>query len=633
MSAHPAIIFGISFFLCLCTSTISVFGQDQLDNVAIFTADREAREMVYDKYRNVIYASVGGGIGTVNKNSILTIDPETLEILDRLELSDAPNKLAISNDGSRVYFGLGGKSVSSFEPSTGKLGPVHALADGRTDFLGRFYRAQEIVVSPSDPKTIVVSSRNVGLANSGVLEVFNDTGKLNAENSDTSSDNFLDVFSKSLAFVGPNVVIGYREIDDSPTTVRFSFDGNLLTLEKSLSLAIYGPDATIQETDGLIYSSSGDVLDPTTLSPIGTFPGAELRGGYFTIEVSASDQLAYIISDTILKVYDSSSFILLDEAELPISKNKSTFNLMNVGANRLAILNSSGEIHIISGIQFSPPPLPRINIAGTSEDDWVTFDSATREISVNGVVTSIPFETTKIHFYGNGGVDHVTSVGDPDEDEFAVLQGTEMTVRGDTYLFAAHDVAELEFESTSRSDICAIFDSEADEELASTPTSVKLQHGDSLLQATNVGDVFVFSSGENDSARMKGSVDSERVFGNMEDRRIRMIGEEFFIALSGFENANANGGLGENDVATIVDSEEQEIAFFRGDFARMLNSQTDYSVRGFTTVNFSSASGNDIGVFQQTFDSSVAGNGIWESLIGPDYRSNAFGLNFLQVRE
>ena len=293
----------------------------------------------------------------------------------------------------------------------------------------------------------------------------------------------------------------------------------------------------------------------------------------------------------------------------------------------------AGDIGVISGIQFSPPPLPlpRINIQGTSGDDWVVFNPLAGEISVNGLINEISPETTRVHFFGRGGVDHVTSLGNPDQEEIAVLQSTNMTVVADSYFFAAHDVAEPEFEGISQSDTCIVFDSEAEEQLLLTPRSVQFQGDDSLLQATNVGNVHVFISGGNDSAKMRGSIKSECFNANMQNRMIRMTGSGFLTALSGFETVNANGRTGERNFATIVDSNELAIVFFRGDFGRFLNDTTDFSVRLFERVNYSSASGNDMGVFQTAQDSTLAGNEFWETLVGIGDNNTIFGLEFLQI--
>ena len=277
--------------------------------------------------------------------------------------------------------------------------------------------------------------------------------------------------------------------------------------------------------------------------------------------------------------------------------------------------------------------LSRLQIKGTPGDDWVTFDPVAREVSVNGVVHPIPLGDISIQFFGEGGVDHVTAMGDPDQEEFAILQGNKMTVKTDDYFFAAYDVAELEFDSTSGSDTAVIYDSQAKERLASTPGVVQLLGDGTLLQAIDTGTVYVFSSGGDDSARIRGGQGSERVQASLESKRIRMTGSDSFISLSGFGAVNVNGGSGENDIATIVDSRNSEIVYFRGDFGRILSDDNDFSVRSFETVNFFSASENDIGVLQKVLDSKVSGNGIWGSLSGPGYRNNVFGLGTLHVRE
>ena len=603
-------------------------GQDQLDNVTVITESLSANDIVYDRRRDVIYASIGSSAGVPNGNSIVTLDPETLEVLDHIFVGSEPNLLAISNDSSRVYIHLEGASaIRYYEPATKKLGPLQTLTVGETSTTTAF--AEDMIVSPRDPKTLLVSLTEMRSRNRGNIAIFNDSGQVGSVNDPSNK-------STTFTFVDADTVIGVDASSSGINTTRYSFDGNSLTPVQTAQnfyffANTFNSELSIRTVGGMIYTNRGDIVDPVNLSIVERLRGSGLRQA----EASDSDQLIYITGFQLLKVYSLDSYELLDETPLEATgfDGSDATTIDFAGRNRLAYTTREGVVGIISGIQFSPPPLPRINIEGTSEDDWVTFNSVTREISVNGVVTSIPFETTKIHFYGKGGIDHVTFVGDPDEDEFAVLQGTEMTVSGVTYFFAAHDVAELEFESTSRSDTCVIFDSDAQERLTSTPTLVQLMGDVSLHRATNVQDVYIFSSGGDDSASMRGSDESERVNSNMQSQLIRMTGDEFFQSLSGFGIVRADGGVGETDFANVVDSSSQDIAYFRSDFGRFLNDTTDYTIRGFEKANFWSGSGRDIGIFQKTLDSNVSGNGTWETLAALGYQNTTFGLRRLIVRE
>ena len=601
-------------------------GQDQLNDATAKVEALGANDIVYDQQRDVLYASIKSSADALNENSIVILDPDTLEVLDRTFVGGGPNKLAISSDSSRLYIGVDDEgAIRHLNLNNGVLSPIQVLnSDASTPEVAI---AEDIEVAPDDPETVIVSLGTVGRSGNKI-ESFNDAGKTN----DTANFESPD----TIAFIGSDTLVGFRNMNSGFLLSRFSFDGTSLTLEQTRNRVITGFFTTIEASGGLIYASNGQILNPFDLTLVGSFglvddslqarPIGEL-------EVSSIDGFAYFLNGRNLRVFDTNSFLLLDETNLDFSPDLEIKSLSYAGENRLAFVTADGDVGIISEIQFSPKPPPRMIIRGTAADDWVVFDPVTSEISVNGVITPVPFETTSILFFGEGGVDYVTSIGDPNQDELAVLQGSVMTVRGDNYFFAARDVAELEFDSGSGSDTAVIFDSEAEERLASLPTSVELSGDTSLLQATNVENVFVFSSGGDDSARMRGGFGSERVNGNMQNRQMRMTGDDFFVALSGFETVNANGGIGESDIATIIDSNDLEIVFFRGDFGRFLNETTDYSVRNFERVNFSSGSGDDIGVFQQTLDSRVAGNGFWESLIGPDFRNNTFGLGVVQVRE
>ena len=579
MITRPALkLVNFAFLVWLAVSCELAFGQDQLDNATVITTALNANDIVYDQRRNLIYASVGPSEAIPFGNAIAILDPQTLEVSDIkfLRRDNEPGKLAITADSSRVYIGLDGSSaLQYYEPgSIGAVGPLQPL-NGRIQLFTRpdLAIAEDIIVSPTDPKTVLVSSDTIGNTANGNIEIFNDSGKIGGSNENFGPNSF--------TFVDSETIFGYENDSTGFRNIRYSFDGNAIAVDQfkytfDSDQIIQGFFITIEAAGGLIYSSDGQVLDPFTLTLKGKFPEASGQ-----VEANAADELAYFLDGSTLKVYDINSFLLLDEAALPLPAERDTETLIYVGEDRLAFINEDGDIGLISGIPFSPLPQARLDIEGTSGDDWVTFDPVAREISVNGEITPVQFETTTIHFFGEGGTDHVTSLGDPTEEEIAVLERTEMTVKGESYFFAVHDVAELEFESQSQSDTCIIFDSHAREQLSSTPTSVQLERSGSLLKATTVGTTYVFSSGGNDSAKMRGSVDSERVVANMENRLIRMTGNDFFVSLSGFEIVNANGGSGKNDSARIVDSNVLDLVFFRDDFGRFLNDTTDYSIRSF----------------------------------------------------
>ncbi|MBN9660669.1 MAG: hypothetical protein J0H49_20935 [Acidobacteria bacterium] len=66
-----------------------------------------ANDLVYDARRNRIWASVPGSVLGLG-NSLLSIDPASGEIVDRLDAGSEPDRLALTGDGSRIFVTLSG---------------------------------------------------------------------------------------------------------------------------------------------------------------------------------------------------------------------------------------------------------------------------------------------------------------------------------------------------------------------------------------------------------------------------------------------------------------------------------------------------------------------------------------------
>ena len=113
-----------------------------------------ANWLVSDTTRDLLYASVPSTRSTPDSNdSIVTIDPYTGEILERLETSVEPRHMAMSDDGRYLYVALEGTAgVQRIDLAAGTtdvaitVPPREAMPRG----------AERIVVLPERPRTIAV---------------------------------------------------------------------------------------------------------------------------------------------------------------------------------------------------------------------------------------------------------------------------------------------------------------------------------------------------------------------------------------------------------------------------------------------------------------------------------------------
>ena len=583
-----------------------------------------AKDIVYDRHRDVIYASVVSTTGSPNADSILVLDPDTLNILDRIFVGSEPNKLAISNDSSRVYVAIDGEtSFRYYEPETGQLGPLQPVRGITFNSApGGPAVVEDMVVSPTDPKVVIVSSDTLGSSASGNIEIFNDTGRIGGLAKAYEPN--------SIVFVDQDTLIGLENSNTGFEATRFKFDNMELSLEQEAGNVIGGLDTTIEASGGLIFTTNGFVMDPTNLTRLGTF---EESGA---VEASVADGLVYFADRFGLKVYDATTFLRVDThpIEHPTEPLSGAVTLDFAGKDRLAYVRYDGAVGVISGVQLTPPPRPEIHLGGTVGDDQLVFDLANREYTLNGITTSVPVEFGKFRFNGFGGQDTVRYLGDGNDSELAVLRSDFFSVAAENFFFSARNCNDVEFVSESDDDIAIFFDSVDEDDVIVTPGKIVMRNNLAKLVATSVARGFVYSQGGDDNIRFQGGRLTERLAASLRNRRIAFSNQNFYVNSRGFLKAQVNAGISNDDSGSVLDSAGDDFYYAVGDFGYFFNDEgVEYSFKEVENLNIRSTTGNDIGALQQTADSSVRGNSVWSLMSGPGFNHNLFNFGRVDVRE
>lgn len=230
--------------------------------IDVHLVDLMVRNFAYDKNTSTLYASVPS-YSEVYSNSIVPISVPTMTIGAPIYVGSEPNRIEISDDSSTLYVGLDGEgAVRRVDLQSGIANIQFALG---SDSCGTF-KMDDIVIQKDNPNTVIISRRNSGCSprHEGVVVYDNDVMRPQTTQDHTGSNQIepSDVITKLYGYNNETSEFGFRHlsIDDQ----GIYEDSNTTDL-----LSGYGVEITYH--DGLIYASSGAVIDPTTNTLVGTY--------------------------------------------------------------------------------------------------------------------------------------------------------------------------------------------------------------------------------------------------------------------------------------------------------------------------------------------------------------------------
>lgn len=319
-----------------------------LDRVRVDFVPVLANDIAVDRTRGVLHATVPGSQGLPDGNSIVTIDPKSARIVDSAFAGSEPNRIEVSADGSQAYVGIdGARSFRSWVPGSDDFGPLVPL-ETRFDTSAI---AEGFAIAPGRPNVVVVSQDEVGISSSGELGVFQNGASVSVGPRFPSANE--------IAFTDDHTLISFNNSSTGFDLIRWDLDPTSLALSQSDSAGrlISGFSTQIEVGDGRILGTDGLVVDPTTLSALGTFM---TRLSNAAVESVPEAGLTYFLGstgrfggETTLEVFDSERFILLETMGLgeflgPID------SLERVGS-QLAFRTADGEVGILSGVVVPEP--------------------------------------------------------------------------------------------------------------------------------------------------------------------------------------------------------------------------------------------------------------------------------------
>jgi hypothetical protein len=305
-----------------------------------------ARDVISDPLRHRLYVSLPSSVGA-GGNRIVPIDVPTGTLGTPLFVGSEPNHMALSKDGHYLYVGIDGAH------SVRRVDLITYTADLQIPLGGGFCGAnvaKDMVVLQDDPHALAVVVDDDGCT--GVVGVFIYDDAV-ARPDSAGGPYGVNVIEPSAS---PSILYGF----DNETT---GFESTVLTvsttgvaISTTLSGLFSGFNTDILFQDGLLYSTGGTVVDPQTMTALGTYQASG------PIAPDASQGVVYIaagdpfLGGYQLNVFNRTEFTPIKAMNF-VNINDGPTRLILVDSQHLAMLTSNGDLYLITlGERVPQPP-------------------------------------------------------------------------------------------------------------------------------------------------------------------------------------------------------------------------------------------------------------------------------------
>ena len=297
--------------------------------------------LMFDSVTQKIYAAVRG-----NPGAITPIDPTTGNLGPAIPVGVDPAKLARSDNGQYLYVGLDGESaIQRIDLATQMVNLKFILAS-EPPFTGPLF-VEDMEALPGSPQSIAVSRKDGDRNHAGVA-IFDD----NVQRASTTTGSNVIEFSASagtlFGYNNRSTGFGFSRMAVSPSGVSVldvfdSFMGDL----------IQGFNVDIKFHSGLIYTTTGRVIDPVARTVAGTFSLPSTFGNL--VEPDAAIGRVYFLTRDgfsgtwSIRVFDLITRQLLMIVDIP-GVTGDPGNLIRWGTKGLAFRTSDGQIFLIQSL-------------------------------------------------------------------------------------------------------------------------------------------------------------------------------------------------------------------------------------------------------------------------------------------
>jgi DNA-binding beta-propeller fold protein YncE len=279
-----------------------------------------------------IYASVPSRGGALRGNTITQIDPHTGALGTSVFVVSEPTKLALTDDGSRLYVGSDSTntitpiSLSTMSPGTPfPIGEVHLRADDMETVAG-------------NPRALAVTlKRLTGTTRGEGQAVFVDGIKLPKT---TQRPGNVIEFGAT-----PNVLYGYgNDTHGNRDVGSFSIDlsptGGIQFVKTTTGLVPPTSHQDMEYDNGRLYFTSGQIIETSGPSPVGSFDATG------PLEPVSSTRRTYFVQNDTLKAFSQATFVPLGTLTIPHFAGTAK-TLIALGASAVTFTTTSDQLFIV----------------------------------------------------------------------------------------------------------------------------------------------------------------------------------------------------------------------------------------------------------------------------------------------
>jgi hypothetical protein len=346
---------------------------------------------------SLIYASIPSSSST-NPNSVIAITPTTGALGTPIPVGNNPGLLAPSTDGSYLFLVANqDQTVQRMNLSTNQVERTYAFPPNSTNCCGPL-AGFDLKAVPGSPQEVVLASSISGYG-FGEVALYNDSGLVNYVPSTAATIAF-----NSFAYAGNPAAIY-----SLPFTTALNPFFNVITINAQglqMTPPTYGSSGnnstgnTVVSDGTLLYTSAGEVWNPTSQTQTGSFPVTTYNDtsypNLYNLVMDTSSGHLFVIGDEpylgssslVLSAYGQQSLALSGVLAFPQVTDSLVSNLIRWGTNGFAFVaadsNGNPAVYLLTSsiaAAAASNPIPQI---GSISPSSTPQGSSELQVTLNG---------------------------------------------------------------------------------------------------------------------------------------------------------------------------------------------------------------------------------------------------------